>query len=524
MQFNRVEYQLVKYAFKIKVTSSMKKLIALSLSTILVHSITVQASDLHKEKALSLTGASLHGDELINTPYGKVELQDTFITDESSELLYDAMDLQRAAQAYIWSHPLVSMTTWRDEQGKAYGVSGRGGFVVLKSFNEKLGIVTANLTTPYIFNWDNVEKGPLFIEYPAGKTAGGVLDMWQRPVADLGLTGPDRGKGGTYIVVGPNGDRSKYEGKADFVIQSPNNNIFIGLRFLDKDPAFAKKFWQDLKVAPVDGDPVELKVSEDADIPWSATAPRGLAYFKTLHTILNEEPVREQDKAWIAMIEPLGIELGKPFKPTDRQAKILAEGAALGELMQRNIQINPRFAHPYWEGTNWYKSFDFGVEQITDTKVELDERALWFYEAVTSSQGMVNPSIGKGQVYMTSKRDVNGDLLRADRTYRLRVPPNVPVGQFWSLTLYSENTRRAYESGSGTIASASRDSTNDLIVNKDGSVDLYIGPSAPTGFEKNHMLTVEDDGWFVYFRLYAPLQPWFDKSWSLPDFEPVNVK
>ena len=96
------------------------------------------------------------------------------------------------------------------------------------------------------------------------------------------------------------------------------------------------------------------------------------------------------------------------------------------------------------------------------------------------------------------------------------------MAQFWSLTLYSENTRRPYESGSGKIASASRGSTDDLVVNEDGSVDLYIGPTAPPGFEANHMPTVKNDGWFVYFRLYGPLEPWFDKSWSLPDFEPVD--
>jgi hypothetical protein len=474
------------------------------------------------QSAVPLDKAKLHGDEVIATPYGDVELQDTYITDESSQVLYDAMDLQRAAQAYIWSHPLVSVTTWRDEQAKAYGISGRGGFVVLQSFNEKLGIVTANLTTPYIFNFDNLDGNPLFINYPAGPTAGGVMDFWQRPVSDMGQTGPDGGNGGTYIVVGPSDDPSKYEDKADYVIQSPTNNIMFGIRLLDPNPAFADQFWSELKVGDVGADPVELRISQGADISWSATAPRGVAYFQKLHEILNEEPVREQDKVWIAMLEPLGIELGKPFEPTERQEKILAQAAALGELMQRNIQINPRFAHPYWEGTHWYKSFDFGVEQITDTKVELDERALWFYEAVTSSQGMVNPPLGRGQVYMTSKRDVNGDLLRADKTYRLHVPPNVPVAQFWSLTLYSENTRRQYESGSGTIDSASKDSRGDLVVNDDGSVDLYIGPTAPEGFEKNHMPTVENDGWFVYFRLYGPLEAWFDKSWALPDFEAVN--
>ena len=119
----------------------------------------------------------------------------------------------------------------------------------------------------------------------------------------------------------------------------------------------------------------------------------------------------------------------------------------MGELMARNLQVNPRFAEPYWKNTHWYKSFDFTIPQETETRVELDERTTWFYEAVTSSEGMVNPVVGKGQVYMTTKRDAKGNLFRADRTYRLHVPKDVPVAQFWALTLYSENTRRPYDNG-----------------------------------------------------------------------------
>lgn len=255
----------------------------------------------------------------------------------------------------------------------------------------------------------------------------------------------------------------------------------------------------------------------------SGTAPRGLAYWETLKQIVDAEPVREQDKVWMAMLGPLGIVKGQAFSPDERQTRILKEGAALGELMARNLQINPRYTQPYWPGTQWYKSFDFSTAQETKTMVELDQRTTWFYEAVTSTKGMVNPQVGAGQVYMTTKRDNKGDLLRADKTYRLHVLANVPVGQFWALTLYSENTRRPYENGEGTLRSANLDSRlKDLKRNADGSVDLYIGPKAPAGFESNSMKTVDKDGWFVYFRLYAPLQPFFDKTFQLPDFEVVN--
>jgi hypothetical protein len=475
--------------------------------------------------ALPMETASLNGNEVILTPIGEIELINTYFDDEASRKLFEELDYQRAVQAYIWSTPLVSMTTWRHREGQAYGANRPNDFVVLRSLKEKRGIVTANLTTPYIFNFGTVKNGPLVVDYPAGETAGGALDFWQRPSADLGLTGPDQGKGARYIFVGPEDDPKKYEEKGAFIIQNATNNIAVLLRILDRDPAYFENFKTMLKMGRY-GEPLEsCRFIEHKDIEWSATAPRGLEYWETLSSIINEEPVREVDKAWIAMLAPLGIEKGKPFKPDGRQKAILLKGGAMGELMARNLQVNPRFTAPYWDGTSWYKSFDFSVEQETETRLQLDERTTWFYEAVGSSKGMVNPTVGAGQVYMTTKRDGNGDLLRADRTYRLHVPKDVPVGQFWSLTLYSENTRRAYDNGGAEVRSASLDShMKDLKYNDDGSIDLYIGANAPAGYENNYMKTVGDDGWFVYFRLYAPLQAFFDKSFKLPDFEKVRER
>jgi hypothetical protein len=433
------------------------------------------------------------------------------------------MDFQRACQAYIWSTPLVSFQTWLLEQPRVYETTEVGEFAVFVSLKEKRGIVTANLTTPYIISFFDLSKGALVVDYPAGPTAGGLLDFWQRPIIDMGLTGPDEGKGGRYIVVGPKDDLAKYENEDAYVYQSETNDLFIGLRLLDPSPEFAENFKQALKMGPFDGTMVSSVFKENVDKEWDATAPRGLAYWEYLQKAINNNPIREQDKVWMAMLEPLGIKKGEPFNPDERQTRILLEGAAMGELMTRNIQVNPRFAEPYWEGTSWYKSFDFTIPQITDYKVELDERATWFYEATTSSEGMVNPVVGKGQVYMTTKRDQNGDLLRADKTYKLHVPKGVPVAQFWSLTLYSENTRRPYDNGGTEIKSVSLDSRMEQLQhNPDGSVDLYIGAESPEGMESNFMKTVGEDGWFVYFRLYAPTEPFFDKSYSLPDFEVVD--
>ncbi|WP_339948046.1 DUF1214 domain-containing protein [uncultured Albimonas sp.] len=474
------------------------------------------------QEAVPLDQATLQGDETIDTPIGEIELTDSYFDEDASRRLFDEMDAQRAAQAYIWSTPLVSAATWRDRQGEAYGTDAPGAFAVLETLKEKRGIVTANLTTPYIFNFTDLSEGPVQIDYPAGQTAGGVLDMWMRPVFDLGLTGPDAGEGATYIVVGPGDDPAAHDQDGVHVYQSETNTVLVGIRILDPDPAYYDTFVADYAMGPV-GETSASTFVRGKDVEWSATSPRGLAYWETLAKVLNEEPVREIDKPWMAMLAPLGIVKGEAFAPTARQEKILREAAAMGELMTRNLQVNPRYAEVWWEGTSWYKSFDFTIEQETGTLQQIDERATWFYEAVASSKGMINPTPGAGQVYMTTKRDASGEMLRADRNYVLHVPAEVPVAQFWSLTLYSEATRRPYDNGGTEIADVSLDSRMDqLQVNADGSVDLYVGPDAPEGLESNHLATVGDDGWFVYFRLYGPEAAFFDKTFTLADFQIVE--
>src|SRR6185295_14520125 len=162
-----------------------------------------------------------------------------FITDESSKKLFDALDMGRAAQAYIWSTPIVSFYTWKVQQEKVYGTEGLGKFAVFESFNEKQGIVTGNLTTPYIISFYDLSKGALSIDYPGGQTAGGLMDLWQRPLSDMGLTGPDGGKGGEYVIYGPE-DKGNYKKAGVYTYQSATNIVFVGLRLLDPDPEFAK--------------------------------------------------------------------------------------------------------------------------------------------------------------------------------------------------------------------------------------------------------------------------------------------
>jgi hypothetical protein len=149
----------------------------------------------------------------------------------------------------------------------------------------------------------------------------------------------------------------------------------------------------------------------------------------------------------------------------------------------------------------------------------LDEHASWFYEAVTAARAMATKVPGVGQTYLEATKDKDGNWLNGGATYRLRVSANVPAKQFWSVTVYDNETRCFIENKEEI---ADRSSRMDLIKNLDGSVDIYFGPTAPKGKEQNWIPTLPGKGWFAYFRLYAPTESYFDRSWKLADIELVN--
>lgn len=224
---------------------------------------------------IGLEHAKLHGDERIVTPAGVILLEDSYFETDASARLYDEMDFQRACQCYLWSHPLVSMKTWQEEQAAAFQVPGDNDFAVLRTLNEKRGVVTGNLTTPYIINFINLSPGPLVIEYPAGKTATSFLDLWQRPFGYAGVTGPDQGKGGRYVLVGPQTDIDQVKVEDAVVFQSPTNNIAFTQRILDDDAAFYGRFKSQMKIGRLGNVLQTCRFVEYRDEVWSATAREG---------------------------------------------------------------------------------------------------------------------------------------------------------------------------------------------------------------------------------------------------------
>lgn len=173
----------------------------------------------------------------------------------------------------------------------------------------------------------------------------------------------------------------------------------------------------------------------------------------------------------------------------------------------------------YRTDARWRYVIDFDPTQESTNYTQVDERADYFYEAVTSSKGMSTKTPGVGQAYLGAYTDKSGAVLDGSKNYVLHVPANPPAKLFWSLTVYDALERVLIDNGKDIADKSSR---QDLLKNADGSIDVYVGPDAPAGKEKNWIPSVPGKAWFAYLRLYGPLQPYFDRAFALPDFEQVK--
>jgi hypothetical protein len=244
---------------------------------------------------------------------------------------------------------------------------------------------------------------------------------------------------------------------------------------------------------------------------WIAAHPRGMKCWERLADAINREHVFERDRFFMAMLKPLGIEKGKPFNPTPEQKKILTEATLVGEAMAKANDFAKRMeeAH-YVDGAQWHFATVAAPDQRAEYYDQLDERAAWLYEAVTNDPAMHGQVTGKGQIYLGTYKDNDGDWLDGGKNYVLHVPADFPAETFWSITLYDVDTRGLIQNEQKI---ADRSSRMDLLTNADGSVYIYMGPDAPKGKEKNWIPTVPGKAWFPYFRLYSPKKAFLDRTW-----------
>lgn len=439
------------------------------------------------------------------------KFEDGYPTTDTVEKLYDEIDFQRGCQAYLWSIPLVTFTQYQYAYTEVLGAAN-GELVYTTSFQDNLGGITQNTTTPYAGTFFDLSAGPFVLEMPEGEVRGMAHDMWQISITEI--TEP-----GTYLFVGPGQDVPTVTDEID-VYQSPTTDVSVAIRLIPEDEDEQQAILEDIAIYPFEeqDDPNPRGYLTPDGRPWQATPPRGIEYWERLADIIDREPVFERDRFFMAMLKPLGIEKGKPFDPNERQQELLTDAAFVGEAMAKATCYAKRIeAAQYDDDVQWQYPVITSPDQRADHYDELDERASQFYEAVTNDEAVHGHETGEGQVYLGTYRDANGEWLDGGKTYTLHIPPDVPAETFWSVTAYDVSTRGLIDNDQEIAAVSSR---TGLIQNDDGSFDVYFGPDAPDEREQNWIPTVSGKGWFAYFRLYSPTQPFMDHSWALSDIEP----
>jgi hypothetical protein len=478
---------------------------------------------------LALTVTTMSSSALAQTTdtrIGKAIFENGYPTEETARKLYDEMDYQRAVQAYLWAYPAVSFESIKraakPDFGADYNVLG-----IADNFVDPKSIwLTANDTTIYaVAVIDLAQAGPVVIEVPPGALVGIIDDFWQRSITDVGLPGPDGDKGGRFLLLPP--DHSGEVPREGYhVLRGTMNDYSFMIRGIVVNNDVPDAVQRVKKVSiyrwSERHNPKPTRFVTISGKAVNTLPPNGIEFWARLAAFVNNNPVEERDRFFMAMLKPLGVEKGKPFQPDARQRAILEDAARIGDATARTMlfdvekRITGTNAFP---GTNWNWVVIGRPNQEADNYSQLDERLHYTYGAIYTSPFIGTRKAGPGSTYIQAFKDKDANRLDGGKSYRLHLPANVPVGAFWSLTLYDTAIRSMIQNPRNDSALSSYDK---LKANADGSIDLYFAPNAPAGSESNWIQTVPGKGFYPMLRFYTPKEGVFDGTWKLGDVELVK--
>ena len=430
---------------------------------------------------------------------------------------------RRAVEAAIWGMPLVSVEAMRQAFFRDAGAKNNDIVYYSTKADWKFQVTTPQASTFYVFFMISMKDGPLVLEIPPAEGAGlfGVLnDAWHVPLAEVGPRGEDGGKGGKYLLIPPGYKDAVPPGYIP--VRFNTYNGYCLLRAIpettsEDDIGKAMAMVKSLRLYPLSqaADPPAQKHVDMTGRLFDGIAHFDDTFYDSLAAMVNEEPMQPRDMVAMQMLKTIGIEKGKPFRPDAGTRLILKDAVreAHAEFI-RTVMDQPPFA----EGSDWHLPGSLvgpetGFSYELDGRLDYDARGSLFYLVFSPPK-----NLGAATFYLMGTRDANDATLRGEKTYRLRVPPNVPARQFWAVTVYDLET-------AGFIRESPRvemNSFEQIEKNPDGSVDVYFGPEAPVGKELNWVYTSPGGRWFAFFRWYGPEKAVFDKTWVLPDIEEVK--
>lgn len=461
--------------------------------------------------------------ETISSIVGDFTFEKGFPTPETTERLFQLRTTYRVMEVIQQNTFAASLFAMR-KGFEEFGAGAPNQVIVFKDLMDaKSEFLTANNTTVYAITFlDLKSDGPTVVEAPAGML-GFFNDMWMRYVGDVGNAGPDKGQGGKFLILPPG-----YEGEVPegyFTFSSRTFGVWMGLRafLVDGKTDAANALYENLRIYPLSEatspPPTELINGSGQEI--LTVHSENYHLIEELGALVAQEHPDALDGAQKFLLASIGIEFGKPFEPSSEERAILEPAAKVGAALLRanmwNYTGDEKYIYP---DRKWWNPFVGGVYTF-DPKGYLDYDAQAFFAAYATgvTPAMASKMVGVGSQYLCTHTDGNGQPLDGARTYKLRVPAGVPAKDFWSVVVYDSASRSMMLTSQEFPALSSY---SDLATNEDGSVDLYFGPKAPEGKEANWIETDPAKGWTAIFRVYGPLEPFFEQSWKLNDIEAVE--
>ena len=455
----------------------------------------------------------------LDTRIGTLTFSDGVPDKASTEKIYDNLDFQRAVQAYLLGLPPVNQLANRCailQMGPANTTVPIWETMV----DSRTVELTANNNTPYTWFWMDLSKGPLVLEVPP-KVLGLIDDMWYQWTVDLGITGPDKGKGGKYLLLPP-GYKGKTPSKGYHVVRCATFSVWAAWRtfLVDGDPKpgvdMVKK---STKIYPLGKSAAASKLTfvNMSGKPFNMVAPADYSFWEMLNQVVQEEPTGSVDATTLGFWASVGIVKGKPFSPDARMKKILTEAASVGDATGRALGYRVRMKDAYFfDNREWKRAFVGGYKFEWQPGVpNLDAAAMFFFLATGVTPAMDTEIVGEGSTYPWTAVDADNNSFDGGKNYKLHLPAGIPVKTFWSVIVYDTQTRSMLQTDQQYPSVSSQ--RKDLQVNADGSVDVWFGPKAPAGKESNWVQTIPRKSWFMILRLYGPLEPWFKKTWRPDD-------
>jgi hypothetical protein len=433
----------------------------------------------------------------------------------------------RAIEAVIWAMPVVN-----------YDLMYQAALRAKAEFNQivywsrlpdwKNQTLTPNPDAIYFISFvDTAKAGPMVLEIPAaddGSITGTVMDVWQSALEDVGPAGADKGNGAKYLIMPPGFKDPLPTGYVP--LPSDTYEGYALLRSIPKsgsasDVAVAVSYGKRIKLYPLSraANPSPTSFVDVADIVFDSTITYDQRFFESLNRVVQAEPWLERDKAMVDPLKSIGIEKGKPFNPDARTQQILNDAAREAHewlAAQYEASLSPG----YYDGGHWARP---GSRELFEGQSTFFAKPGVYpvdVRGVTFSYAYFTPKHpGTGSSYLLTIADKDGDLLDGAATYRLTVPANVPVNQYWSASVYDRATHAPIRNAVWPSRSSH---TPGLRENADGSVDIYLGPNPPASQESNWVPTSPGEGFEVLFRFYGPEKPLFEKTWKLPDIAKMS--